>query len=343
MPRRTKKNSASKIIGFLLMALSLVILVAIFALSSYQRELYRPLSPKALRFEIMRGDSLNKVADRLVENKILEGRVWFKASAMLEGISNQLKAGEYVALPGITLRELLRLVVSGPVQQHSIVLVEGWNYRQVLKAVCNHPAIVNTVCDQNPPDFSAVFGNSTHHPEGRFFPDTYYLTKGTTDIDFLKRAASRMNRVLEQEWRTRSANLPVKSSYEALILASIIEKETARADERPEISGVFSRRMEQGMLLQTDPTVIYGIGERFDGNIRSADLVEDTPYNTYVRAGLPPTPISMPGTASIHAAVHPNYGDFLYFVARGDGTHYFSATREEHERAVNEYQLGRRN
>ncbi|MGH8558853.1 MAG: endolytic transglycosylase MltG [Methylococcales bacterium] len=327
----------------LLTALLILFGFGIYGINTYKDELDRPLTQQEIVFEIMRGDSLDKVAHRLVENKILESPYWFEFTAVVEGRSNKLKAGEYVARSGITLRRLLELIVSGAVQQHSVMLVEGWNYRQVLQAVCNHPAIVKTVCDRNNLDFTLVFGVPNSHPEGRFFPDTYYLTKGTTDIDFLKRAAGRMKTVLEHEWRARSRRLSIKSSYEALILASIIEKETARADERQEISGVFSRRLEKGMFLQTDPTVIYGIGERFDGDIRAEDLIEDTPYNTYIHPGLPPTPISMPGIASIHAALHPKLGNSLYFVARGDGTHYFSPTLIEHLRAVNQYQINRQN
>lgn len=342
MSGTAQKNRVAIVLGYLMITCSALMLIVICVLGFYQHELNRPLTREALRFEVMRGDSLHTVAQRLVESKVLDTPFWFKVTAIAKGISNRLKAGEYIAPRAITLRELLDLLVSGAVQQHSIMLVEGWNYRQVLKAVCNHPAIVRTICDQPEPDFNAVFGNSASHPEGRFFPDTYYLTKGTTDIDFLKRAATRMDSVLNREWSARSGKLFFKTSYEALILASIIEKETARAEERQQISGVFYRRLEKGMLLQTDPTVIYGIGERFDGDIRSADLVANTPYNTYVRRGLPPTPIAMPGIASIHAAMHPTFGDSLYFVARGDGTHYFSATEEEHLRAVNEYQLGRR-
>lgn len=330
-------------IRLLFLASPLLVILAILGVEIYQKELDRPLTQHEVVFEIARGDSLNRVADRLVETGILKTSVWFKLSAVIEGTSGRLKAGEYVARPGITLRRLLRLLVAGAVQQHSLLLVEGWNYRQVLQAVCSHPAIIKTICNQNPIDFTTVFGDPTMHPEGRFYPDTYYLVKGTTDVSILKRAAQRMDSVLAREWQTRLQGLPYKSQYEALILASIIEKETARVDERQEISGVFVRRLEKSMRLQTDPTVIYGMGERFDGNIRAEDLAADTPYNTYVRPGLPPTPIAMPGIASIHAALHPKPGDFLYFVARGDGSHYFSVTVDEHLRAVNEYQLKKPN
>lgn len=343
MPGPAQKNRGLTMIRWFVIALLILSVFAIYGIHTYTNELNRPLIQHKVVFEIMRGDSLHKVSDRLVERKILDSRFWFKSAAIVEGISNQLKAGEYVARSGITLKGLLDLIVSGSVQQHSVLLVEGWDYRQVLQAVCNHPAIVKTLCDQKKRDFGLVFGVANTHPEGRFFPDTYYLTKGTTDIDFLKRAARDMKKVLAQEWRARSGNLSIKTPYEALILASIIEKESAHAEEREEISGVFNRRLEKGMLLQTDPTVIYGMGERYHGDIRFEDLVEDTPYNTYVHPGLPPTPIASPGIASIHAALHPKLGDSLYFVARGNGSHYFSATLEEHLRAVNQYQLNRRN
>jgi UPF0755 protein len=326
-------------IKWLFLALVIFVLAGAYGTSTYQKELTRPLTDREVVFEIKRGDSLKRVADRLVESGVLEMPYWFKFTALVEGISSQLKAGEYVAPPGVTLPGLLDLIVSGAVQQHSLLLVEGWNYRQVLRAVCSHRAIVKTLCDQDQSNFTAVFGAPDVHPEGRFFPDTYYLTKGTTDVAFLKRAADRMKEILENEWRSRLSSLPLKSADEALILASIIEKETAVADERAEISGVFIRRLEKGMLLQTDPTVIYGIGERFDGNIRSKDLSEDSPYNTYVRPGLPPTPIAMPSFASIHAALHPKFGNTLYFVSRGDGSHHFSETLSEHNRAVMQFQL----
>lgn len=324
-------------------ALLVFILLGIFGIQAYQNELERPLIDREIVFEIKRGDSLTKVADRLIGQGILRTRYWFTFSALIQGISSKLKAGEYVARSGITLDGLLDLIVSGAVQQHPLLLVEGWNYRQVVTAVCAHPAIIKTICGRKNIDFKIVFGQPNAHPEGRFFPDTYYLTKGTTDVAFLKRAARKMDRVLQKEWQGRSPGLPIQSSYDALILASIIEKETARGEERQEISGVFVRRLKKGMLLQTDPTVIYGIGEGFDGDIRSEDLAQNTPYNTYVRPGLPPTPIAIPGVASIHAALHPNDGEFLYFVSRGDGSHHFSATLEEHLRAVSKYQLGKLN
>lgn len=326
---------------FSLIGLTFLSVSLAFGFNAYRGELQRPLTEKARVFEIKRGDSLSRVAERLRDQKLLETTFWFKLTAFAQGVSNQLKAGEYAVGAGVTLQQLLDLLVKGSVQQHALLLVEGWNLSQVLNAVCVHPAIVKTICSQKNPELTEVLGSSDRHPEGRFFPDTYFLTKGTTDVDFLKRAAQRMRRILAIEWQYRSKDLPLISADEALVLASIIEKETGVPDERDEISGVFIRRLQKGMLLQSDPTVIYGLGEDFDGNLRSRDLLADTPYNTYVRAGLPPTPIAMPGIASIHAALHPKYGDALYFVARGNGRHYFSATLSEHNRAVREYQLNK--
>ena len=293
-------------------------------------------------FTIKSGDSLNRVAQRLTEKKILKTPVWFKLLAILRGDSDSLKVGEYVVQPGLSGNELLDIIVQGRVQQHSLVLVEGWTFKQILQTVCGHGAIIDTICAADHPSIMRTLGYPGEHPEGRFFPDTYYLVNGTTDIAFLERTLKKMNRILEREWEAKAKNLPLKTPYEALILASIVEKETGRADERPEVAGVFVRRLQKGMLLQTDPTVIYGMGEDFDGDIRSKDLLSDTPYNTYVHSGLPPTPIAAPGSASIHAVLHPKESDSLYFVANGNGGHIFSATLKAHNRAVNEYQRKRK-
>ena len=324
---------------FSFFAIGLLLTLCLFGFKMYQSELDRSLTTKEIGFEIKRGDSLSRVAQRLHKKKLLNNTFWFKFSAVVQGVSSQLKAGEYAVGPGVSLRELLDMLVAGTVQQHALLLVEGWNFRQVLDAVCHHPAIVKEICTDPKPDFGEVLGKPDIHPEGRFFPDTYFLIKGTTDIEFLRRAAQRMQRILDIEWQNRAKDLPVQSADEALVLASIIEKETGVPDERDEISGVFTRRLRKGMLLQSDPTVIYGIGEAFDGNLRSRDLVADNPYNSYVRSGLPPTPIAMPGIGAIHAALHPKSGNALFFVARGNGRHYFSATLREHNRAVRQYQL----
>ncbi len=321
---------------------ALLVVLLGFCVAHYRWAISQSLTETEVVFEVRSGDSLARVASRLSEIGLLDNTYWFKASAVWSGAASRLKAGEYVISPGVTVPELLELLVSGAVRQHSLLLVEGWNYRQVMNAVCSHPVIVKTVCGRSEFAVAEVFGSVEQHPEGRFFPDTYHLTRGTPDIDFLKRAVVRMDRVLQSEWDVRSENLPFEMPYEALILASIIEKETGRTSERREISGVFVRRLQKRMLLQADPTVIYGMGEHYKGNIRSRDLVEDTPYNTYVHPGLPPTPIAIPGRASIHAALHPKEDSTLFFVAKGDGSHYFSSSRREHNRAVNRYQRKRK-
>ena len=217
--------------------------------------------------------------------------------------------------------------------------MEGWNFKQVLAAVSGHEALKHTLKGLTDGEIMARLGHPGEHPEGRFYPDTYKFPRGTTDAAFLERAYQSMSRLLAEEWGKRDPDLPLKTPYEALILASIVEKETGVADERSEIAGVFVRRLRKGMKLQTDPTVIYGMGDNFKGNIRRRDLKQDTPYNTYVHTGLPPTPISMPGSAAIRAVLHPAPGKSLYFVARGDGSHYFSKSLAEHNRAVRKFQL----
>ena len=199
--------------------------------------------------------------------------------------------------------------------------------------------LTHTLAGLSPNAVMKRLGHAGEHPEGRFFPDTYYYTKGETDLMILAKAYDKMQKLLQQEWQGRVANLPLKDPYEALILASIVEKETGRADERRQIAGVFINRLRRGMRLQTDPTVIYGMGESFDGNLRLKDLRRDTPYNTYTRRGLPPTPVALPGKESLQAVLHPEASDALFFVARGDGSHEFSATLEQHNKAVIKYQL----
>jgi UPF0755 protein len=209
----------------------------------------------------------------------------------------------------------------------------------MMAAVTRHQALRNTLAGQSAEQVMTQLGHPGQHPEGRFYPDTYHFPRGEKDVDFLKRAYRRMERFLAREWEQRADNLPLDSPYEALILASIVERETALPEERPKIAGVFIRRLQKNMLLQTDPTVIYGMGEHYDGNIRRRDLEADTPYNTYLHPGLTPTPIAMPSGAAIRAVLHPEDGRELYFVATGDGGHHFSATLKEHNRAVRKYQL----
>jgi UPF0755 protein len=259
--------------------------------------------------------------------------------ARIEGSASRIKAGEYELAVGLTARGLLQKLVSGDVVYHQVQILEGWTLRQALDALHAQPALVAQLDANDPEALQNAFG-VTEYPEGQFFPDTYNYTRGTSDLELLQRARGLMQQQLEAAWQTRDAGLPYETPQEALIMASIIEKETAVADERQQIAGVFIRRLQRGIRLQTDPTVIYGVGASFDGNLTRAHLEADTPWNTYTREGLPLTPIALPGKASIEASMHPDESENLYFVARGDGSHYFSATLEEHNRAVQQYQLG---
>jgi len=246
-----------------------------------------------------------------------------------------IKTGEYQLDPGILPRELLQLLSSDAVVQYRFTLVEGWTFTQLLQALAKDDVLKQTLV-RDPDKVGTVMISSlgVDHPEGWFLPETYQFTRGGSDSEILERAHQAMEKELGSAWEARTNDLPLNSPYELLILASIIEKETGKADERRQIAGVFIRRLQQGMRLQTDPTVIYGLGDSFDGNIRRRDLETDTPYNTYTRSGLPPTPIAMPGRASLLAAAQPDAGDAIYFVADGTGGHTFSATLQEHQIAV---------
>lgn len=261
---------------------------------------------------------------------------WFRFS----GQDRMIKAGNYEIPPGTTPRGLLAKLVRGEEALRALTLVEGWNFRQVRQALAADDQIKPDSKGLTDEALMAQLGRPGVAPEGRFFPDTYTYAKGSSDLAVLRRALHAMDRKLEAAWSQRSPDTPLKSADEALVLASIVEKETGRASDRAQIAGVFVNRLRTGMLLQTDPTVIYGLGEKFDGNLRRRDLLADTPWNTYTRGGLPPTPIAMPGKASLLAAVQPERTKALYFVAKGDGTSHFSASLDEHNRAVNRYQRG---
>lgn len=288
--------------------------------------------------EVSKGQSLKSVAELLRGKGLIDKPYWVRYLAWMEKSSTRLKYGEYDIPPGTTPRQALALFSSGKVRHYSLKFVEGWNFNQLVDALSHQAALACAVGDRQPTEIMAQLGVQGENPEGRFYPDTYFFVKGDSDLEVLKRAYHKMQTVLADEWQGREPGLPLRSPYEALILASIVEKETGQADERPQIAGVFVRRLASGMLLQTDPTVIYGMGAAYVGNIRKDDLLRDTPYNTYTRSGLPPTPICMPGAAAIHAAVHPAPGTSLYFVARGDGSHVFSTTLAEHNKAVEFYQ-----
>ncbi len=304
--------------------------------------LQRPLPiPDNFQYQIKPGSSLRQVAKDLVSERVLDyptAVVWL-AKARWQNTAAKIKAGEYAIPTASNANQLLELFIAGKAIQHSLVIVEGWTVRQMLQAVQAHPKLKQTLNNIKAEQLMSALGLPETHPEGRFFPDTYFFQQDTRDVDILRWAYERMQTELQQAWRAKAADIPLQTAEQALILASIIEKETGAAEERTSIAGVFTRRLQKGMKLQTDPTVIYGLGTAFDGNIRKADLQRDTPYNTYTRTGLPPTPIALPGRAALHAAVNPAEGDSLFFVARGDGRHYFSANLREHECAVIEYQI----
>jgi len=258
----------------------------------------------------------------------------------LSGRDRDIRAGNYELPPGTTPLALLDKLVRGEETLRTLTLVEGWSFRQVRAALAREEQIKHDTADLPDAALMERLGRPGVHPEGRFFPDTYTYAKGSSELAVLRRALHAMDRRLDAAWAQRASDTPLKSADEALILASIVEKETGRASDRAQIAGVFTNRLRAGMLLQTDPTVIYGLGEKFDGNLRRKDLLADTPWNTYTRVGLPPTPIAMPGKAALLAAVQPEPTKALYFVARGDGTSHFSATLDEHNRAVNRYQRG---
>lgn len=292
-------------------------------------------------YTIKSGMNLRNIGEDLTQRGILRHPYYFMLEGRLQGSDSRVKAGEYLLNPETTQRQLLTQFVDGKVVQHSLSLIEGWSYKKIMNAVSGNEKLVQTLSNVDRKSVMTALGYPEVHPEGRFFPDTYHFPSGMTDIEFLHRAYEEMEHVLQEEWQERDDGLPYKTSDEALIMASIIEKETAVAEERAAIAGVFVRRLQKGMKLQTDPTVVYAMGDDYQGNIRRKDLKIDSPYNTYFYAGLPPTPIALPGVEAIHAALHPEAGDSLYFVATGDGSHYFSKTLKEHNRAVAKYQLGK--
>jgi UPF0755 protein len=292
-----------------------------------------------LIFEVPKGASLRTVASSLNDQNILDQPQVWTWWARLTQRDHSLKAGEYQLQPGLTPMKLLELLNSGSVLLHSITFIEGSTFADMRKVLAQSPTVLNKYAAATPEEIMRTLGQANLHPEGQFFPDTYRYPRNTTDIELLGIAFRRMQQELNAAWETRAKDLPLATPYEALILASIVEKETGLDSERPQISGVFVERLRRGMRLQTDPTVIYGMMARYDGNIRRSDLLRDTPYNTYTRAGLPPTPICLPGLDSIRAAMQPETTGALFFVAtgNGDGSHYFSRTLAEHNAAVKRY------
>lgn len=333
-------NSFSKGISKLFTIFSLILLLVIYFSVQIDSDMHAVLNLPAPETVIFPpGSSIRTLANQLLEKNLLKNKNYFLVWGKLKRQETRLQAGEYIIKPGSSLAQLLDDMVSGNVVQHNITLIEGYTFRQVLEVIQKNPLMTKQLNDLSDDAIMKLLGHEGEHPEGRFYPDTYYISRGMSDIELLNRAYDQMHEVLEQEWQQREEGLPFKSSYEALIMASIVEKESAVAAERPLIAGLFVNRLRKNMRLQTDPTVIYGI-ENYDGNIRFKDLRKDTPYNTYTRYGLPPTPIALPARGAIHATLHPDKTNYLYFVAYGDGSgkHVFSTNLEDHEKAVDQYQ-----
>ncbi|MBC3363755.1 endolytic transglycosylase MltG [Pseudomonas sp. SWRI154] len=292
--------------------------------------------------DVPNGTTPTGTFNRLEADGLIKDAFWLRVYWRFNLAGQPLHSGEYRMTPGMTMEGLIGVWKRGEVVQYSVTLVEGWNFRQVRAALAKAEKLEQTVAGLSDSQVMERLGHSGVFPEGRFFPDTYRFVRGTSDVDLLKKAYDRLEDVLAREWAQRAADIPYTQPYQALIMASLIEKETGVPQERDQIAGVFVRRLRLGMLLQTDPTVIYGLGERYTGKLTRAHLKEPNPYNTYLVPGLPPTPIAMVGREAIHAALNPADGNSLYFVARGDGSHVFSDDLETHNNAVREYQLKRR-
>ncbi|MBR9866452.1 MAG: endolytic transglycosylase MltG [Oceanospirillales bacterium] len=332
-----------KVVLSFVITLVVVIAFAYGGWRSLQSYLDTPLNLTQPRIVMVEsGSSFNRVAGRLAADGVMEKPDWFAFFVRINKAGHLLKAGEYELVPGTTPRTLLAQLIAGKIITYNFTIIEGSTFSQLREQLKANEQIKFTLQNQSDAQLMASLGLEGQHPEGMFLADTYQFHRGMSDFDLLKRANALLLSELEKAWQERAKELPYTSAYEALIMASIVEKETALSSERPAIAGVFVQRLHKGMKLQTDPTVIYGMGDRYKGNIRRADLRRPTPYNTYAINGLPPTPIAMVGREAILAALHPEKGEWLYFVAKGDGSHQFSATLAEHNRAVKQYQLKRR-
>lgn len=292
--------------------------------------------------DVPAGSTPTGTFNRLQADGVIQDAFWLRLYWRFNLPGQPLHSGEYRMTPGMTAQDLIGIWQRGEVVQYSLTLVEGWNFRQVRNALAKSDKLQQTLAGLSDAQVMEKLGHGGVFPEGRFFPDTYRFVRGMSDAELLAKAYDRLDSVLAKEWEKRAEDAPYTDPYQALIMASLVEKETGVPQERGQIAGVFVRRMQIGMLLQTDPTVIYGLGERYTGKLTRAHLKEATPYNTYMNAGLPPTPIAMVGREAIHAALNPVPGKSLYFVARGDGSHVFSDDLDAHNSAVREFQLKRR-
>lgn len=297
-----------------------------------------PLVSTPMEFSLRPGSSVKSTVKQLQQAGVIEQAEMFAWLVRLSGKSAQIKAGKYTLTHAVTPSQLLDMLTKGEVTQAAVSVIEGWTFKQFRTALNDNVNIAHDTLNLTDAEILLRIGATETQAEGLFFPDTYYFSAGSSDLPILKRAYQTMQQHLQEVWLNRTPGLPLQTPYQALILASIVEKETGTASDRDKVAAVFVNRLRKGMLLQTDPAVIYGMGEKFDGNIRKRDLVTDTPYNTYTRAGLTPTPISLPGLASLQSTLHPAQIDALYFVARGDGSSEFSSNLTAHNNAVNRYQ-----
>ncbi|MEZ1319188.1 endolytic transglycosylase MltG [Pseudomonas fluorescens] len=305
--------------------------------------LHQPLNiAQEALLDVPKGTTPTRTFYRLEADGVIKDAFWLRVYWRFNLAGQPLHSGEYRMQPGMTVDGLIDLWKRGEMVQYSLTLVEGWNFHQVRTALAKAEKLEKTLDGLSDSEVMAKLGHKGVFPEGRFFPDTYRFVRGMSDAELLKKAYDRLDEVLAAEWAQRAADVPYTDPYQALIMASLVEKETGVPQERGQIAGVFVRRLGLGMLLQTDPTVIYGLGDRYNGKLTRAHLKESTPYNTYMIAGLPPTPIAMVGREAIHAALNPVDGKSLYFVARGDGSHVFSDDLDAHNSAVREFQLKRR-
>jgi UPF0755 protein len=316
------------------------VIVSVAAVGGFSWWAKKPIitSEPVIDFAVLPGSGASGAAQQMVKAGVPINPYLFAMLARVSGKSGKIKAGSYELKPNTTPRALLTQLVRGEFAQEAVTIIEGWTFRQMRQTLAAAPNLKHDTAQLSDKELLAKIAPDYKSPEGLFFPDTYLFAKGSSELDIFKQAHKAMMERLRAAWEKRSPNLPYANPYEALIMASIVEKETGQKSERPMIAGVFVNRLRTGMLLQTDPTVIYGMGEKYEGKIRKKDLETDTPYNTYVRAGLPPTPIALPGVQSLEAALAPARTEALYFVSRGDGTSKFSDNLTEHNKAVNQYQ-----
>ena len=335
-----------KFLKFLFKGLFLLIVIGgllggYYFYTQYTNYLQQPieLSEQTISYEVKKGSSIRRVAKELEQQGVMKPALYLVVLAKLNKQASKLKAGEYELSSDMKPADVLNLITSGKAVQYKHTIIEGKTYKQLVASIKASTVLKQTLTDDDYANIMQKIGSDFAHPEGAFYADTYNFPKDTTDLDFLKRSHKMMQEKLKDAWDKRTPEASIKTPYEALILAAIVEKETGDESERPMIARVFINRLDKNMLLQTDPTVIYGMGNAYDGNIRKKDLTRDTPYNTYTRAGLTPTPIATPGKAAINAVMHPPEGDVFYFVAKGDGTgtSYFSKTNAEHNKAVAKY------